>query len=149
MPLKCVNCKGRHEAVNPICLVARGKRVNTLQVQTLVQTQTQMQTQTQTQTQMQMQTQTQTPAQIELPSSPPVTYVPIEEDTPSKGSEQQKGLDQGKGKSREHIPKSKSKRMTDKECIEWAKNQCKEYADAWESQRKGHELRGERRVALP
>ena len=104
-----------------------------------------MQMQMQTQMQMQMQT----PAQIELPSSPPAAYMPMEEDTAFKGSEQQKGLDQGKGKSREHVPKSKSKRIMDKEYMEWVKNQCKEYADAWESQRKGQELRGERRVALP
>lgn len=27
-PLKCANCNGKHEAVNPSCLVARGKREN-------------------------------------------------------------------------------------------------------------------------
>src|SRR6266513_4838406 len=31
LPLKCANCKGKHEAVNPICLVARAKRVDTQQ----------------------------------------------------------------------------------------------------------------------
>ena len=32
IPLKCANCKGRHEAVNPSCLVARGKRGKEVQM---------------------------------------------------------------------------------------------------------------------
>src|SRR5947207_266807 len=94
LPLKCANCKGKHEAVNPICPVARGKRMDTQQRAAPLQTSS---------------TPPVTPTRMEVDTSTPKRNEDVEDEI-LKGKELEKGQKQQEGKESKEKAKSEQEK---------------------------------------